>query len=202
MERTEAQMRIRTGTTAPTFRLSSIDGTELDLADLSGKPFLLSFFRFATCPFCNLRMHELVTRLRELDGALDIVAVFDSPIGHLREHAGRHRAPFPVLADPGGACYRAYGVERSLGGTVKGMFTRLPTLLRGLLVEGYLPLPIRGHPFTMPADFLIDRHGIVRTAYYGRDEGDHLPFDAIVAFADGEREDVPPLASVARPAGS
>jgi peroxiredoxin len=192
-------MRIHAGTTAPTFRLPSIDGTDLDLADLSGRPFLLSFFRFATCPFCNLRMHELVTRHGELGGALDLVAVFDSPIGHLREHAGRHRAPFPVLADPGGGCYRAYGVERSAVGTLRGMFTRLPTILRGMLVEGYLPLPIRGHPFTMPADFLVDRHGIIRTAYYGRDEGDHLPFEAIIKFAEAERDDLPAVAAAALP---
>lgn len=179
-------MRLRPGTTAPTLRLPAISGGNFDLASLSGRPFLLSFFRFATCPFCNLRMHELVTRLPDLNGALEMVAVFDSPLAHLQEHAGRHRPPFPVLADPDGACYRAYGVERSVGGTFKGMITRLPALMRGMFVNGYLPIPIRGNLFTMPADFLIDRHGIIRTAYYGKDEGDHLPFEAIKSFAAAE----------------
>jgi peroxiredoxin len=194
-------MRLRSGTTAPSFRLPAIDGTAFDVASLSGRPFLLSFFRFATCPFCNLRMHELVTRVPTLGGALEAVAVFDSPLDHLKKHAGRHRAPFPVLADPAGAAYRAYGVERSARGTLRGMVTRLPTLVRAMLVEGYLPIPIRGHPFTMPADFLVDRHGIIRTAYYGRDEGDHLPFRIVESFAETERGAPSPSAGTGHQGG-
>jgi hypothetical protein len=35
----------------------------------------------------------------------------------------------------------------------------------------------------MPADFLIDREGIIQVAYYGKDEGDHLPFDTVKSFS-------------------
>jgi hypothetical protein len=35
----------------------------------------------------------------------------------------------------------------------------------------------------MPAEFLVDREGAVAVAYYGTDEGDHLPFEEIVRFA-------------------
>ena len=34
----------------------------------------------------------------------------------------------------------------------------------------------------MPADFLIDAAGTIRVAYYGKDMGDHLSFDAVEAF--------------------
>jgi peroxiredoxin len=43
---------------------------------------------------------------------------------------------------------------------------------------------INGSMTTMPADFLIDASGAIRLAYYGRDEGDHPPFDAIKRFAN------------------
>ncbi len=176
-------MRLHSGSSVPPFRLPAIDGSEFDLRTTAGTRLFLAFFRFATCPFCNLRMHELVTRLPELGGACRVVAIFDSPVDHLREHAGRHEAPFPVLADPRHGTYRAYGVERSVGGTFRGMVTRLPTLLRGVLLRGYWPLPIRGDPFTMPAEFLIDRDGTIATAHYGQDEGDHLPFKVVRDFA-------------------
>ena len=38
----------------------------------------------------------------------------------------------------------------------------------------------------MPADFLIDEGRVIRTAYYGEDEGDHLPIERVKAFALGK----------------
>ena len=57
-------------------------------------PFMLSFFRFAACPFCNLRVHELVERFNEFGDDFTIVAVFDSPLDDLVRHTAKHRAPF------------------------------------------------------------------------------------------------------------
>jgi hypothetical protein len=36
---------------------------------------------------------------------------------------------------------------------------------------------------TMPADFLIDRGGIIQVAHYGKDEGDRLSFDTVKQFS-------------------
>jgi hypothetical protein len=52
-----------------------------------------------------------------------------------------------------------------------------------MLVKGYLPTTIQGRITTMPADFLVDEQGIIHTAYYGRDEGDHLPLARVLEFA-------------------
>ena len=35
-------------------------------------------------------------------------------------------------------------------------------------------------------NFLIDKDGIVQTAYYGKDEGDHLDFEKIKAFQNNK----------------
>lgn len=176
-------MRRVPGQRIGSLRLPAMDGTMFELDSLQGRRFMLSFMRFAACPFCNLRMHELVKRFGELDGRADIVAVFDSSPENLRRYAGRHAAPFPVLADEENIYYRQFGVERSVVGVVRGMVTRLPALLDAMVVKGYLPTAIKGHLTTMPADFLVDETGVIRTAYYGKDEGDHLPFDRLRAFA-------------------
>ncbi|MBK8172854.1 MAG: AhpC/TSA family protein [Sandaracinaceae bacterium] len=178
--------RLAPGDTAPALQLPAIDGRTFDVASLAGRPYLLSFFRFASCPFCNLRVHELVQRFSELGGRASIVAVFDSPLENLQRHAQRHAAPFPILADETGGAYRAYAIERSLSGTLMGMTRRAPTLLRAM-ARGYVPTSLKGSFITMPADFLIDEAGVVQTAYYGRDEGDHLAFDVAVRFSRGER---------------
>ncbi len=176
-------MRLTTGTPLIPFDLPAIDGTHFALDQVRGKPIMLSFFRFATCPFCNLRMHELVSRFDELGPAFGIVALFDSPLDHLREHAEGHEAPFPVLADPSRIVYRAYGIEHSKAGVLKGMLFRFPTLMKAMFGKGYFPTTMQGSITSMPADFLVDGDGIIRTAYYGSDEGDHLPFEQIKTFA-------------------
>lgn len=163
--------------------LKALDGSDFDLSSLQGTPYLLAFFRFASCPFCNLRMHELVQRKSELGERFTLVALFDSSLDNLREHAERHHAPFPVLADERRFYHALYGIEHSFSGMLKGMIFRMPTLLHALFVKGYVPLKIKGSMTGMPAEFLVDAHGIIRVAHYGKDEGDHLPFEQIRQFA-------------------
>ncbi len=174
-------MKLQAGDRAIPLTLPAIDGSQFSTASLTGKPYMLSFFRFASCPFCNMRVHQLVKRFNEFNNDFTIVAVFDSPLDNLQEHAADHRAPFAIVADETGGAYQSYAIERSILGVLKGMFTRLPTAIRGIC-KGYLPTTIKGKMTTMPANFLIDREGIVRVAHYGRDEGDHLPFEQLLAF--------------------
>ncbi|MFA7242665.1 MAG: peroxiredoxin-like family protein [Sulfuricellaceae bacterium] len=176
-------MKKNAGDKVSNIRLEALDGAVFDLSSLNGRPFMLSFFRFASCPFCNLRMHELVKRFEELGDKFTIVAIFDSAPDNLREHATRHHAPFPVLADAQGVYYTRYGIEHSAAGVLKGMIFRLPTLLYAMFAKGYLPQKINGSMTTMPADFLVDASGIIRVSYYGKDEGDHLSFEAVKKFA-------------------
>lgn len=175
-------MRKKSGEKANRICLPAIDGSSFDTESLNGRPFMLSFFRFASCPFCNLRVHELVSRFGEFGDNFTIVGIFDSPLDNLIKHADGHQAPFPILADESNRYYRDYGIEHSVSGMLKGMFFRMPILMKGML-KGYIPIVIKGSMTTMPADFLIDKDGIIRTAYYGKDEGDHLPFEQVKAFS-------------------
>ena len=175
-------MRRTPGAKATHIKLPAIDGTTFKTDSLDGKPFMLSFFRFASCPFCNLRVHELVKRFGEFGDDFTVVAVFDSPLDNLVRHAEGHKAPFPILADESNQYYKEYSIERSLSGVLKGMLLRMPTLIKGMLT-GYVPTTIKGSMTTMPADFLIDKNGVIQMAYYGSDEGDHLPFEQVKAFS-------------------
>ncbi len=176
-------MRIMTGSKIKHIRLPDIDGSIFDSESIKGKPIMLSFFRFASCPFCNLRVSELVRRFDEFSDDFTIIAIFDSPLDNLTRHTEAHKAPFPILADEGNKYYKEYGIEYSFIGMLKGMFFRMPTLIKGMF-KGYIPLIIKGSMTTMPADFLIDREGNIKTAHYGKDEGDHLSFNEIKAFAN------------------
>jgi peroxiredoxin len=102
---------------------------------------------------------------------------------NLRKHAEKHQAPFPILADEKNVFYKEYGIEHSVAGMFMGMLGRMPALLRAMFVKGYLPLVIKGSLTIMPADFLVDEDGVIQNAYYGKDEGDHLPFEQVKAFS-------------------
>lgn len=175
-------MRLKSGIKAKDIILPSIDGAMFNIESLIGRPFMLSFLRFASCPFCNLRINELVKRFDELGNEFTIVAVFDSPLDNLTRHAEGHKAPFPILADVSNKSYIEYGIEHSVLGVLKGMIFRMPKLLKGMS-KGYIPNTLKGSITTMPPDFLIDRNGIIQMVYYGKDEGDHLRFDRVKEFS-------------------
>ncbi len=175
-------MKIQAGEKIRPIHLPAIDGSTFDLSNLAGRPFMLSFFRFASCPFCNMRIHYLVKHFEEFGDDFAVVAIFDSSLDNLRKYTAGHKAPFPILADEQNTYYRAYGIEHSVAGMLKGMVTRMPILLRGLL-RGHIPWTIKGSMTTMPADFLVGPDGVVAIAHYGQDDGDHLPIGQVKQFA-------------------
>lgn len=176
-------MRLQPGHAAPTMSLPAIDETTFSTSSLKGRRYLVSFFRYAGCPFCNLRLHELVSRHAELPEKFGVVCVFDSPMHDLLRYAPRHTPPFPVLADATNTYYRAYGIEHSMNAALKGAFTHFGTAAKAVFRHGYIPWTIKGRVSTLPADFLVDEQGIIRVAHYAKDEMDRLPFAEIKRFA-------------------
>jgi thioredoxin-dependent peroxiredoxin len=176
-------MRYKKGDKISDVKLPAISGITVNTADFRGQRYMLSFFRFAGCPFCNLRMHELTKRFKELGDDFTIVAVFDSPLDNLQKYSSQHQAPFHVLADEKNNYYRQYDIRQSFIGLLRGAVTRLPVVLYAVVVKRYLPLAIKGKLATMPADFLVDEQGIIQRAHYGHDPGDHVDFEQVKAFA-------------------
>lgn len=171
----------------------------LDLVDIHGQPImtnsrgrltLLSFFRDAACPFCNFRIYELTNQHATLVArGLDIVAVFSASQAEVLRFAGHRPRPFQLAADPTSSAHEIYGIERSLWRKLKAIVTRVPTLLKGMRLVGLAGLNTSN---LMPADFLIDEHGRIVEAYYGRDAGDRIPLERV--------EQLLPLARVRRTA--
>ena len=56
-------MKLKSGDKIDELTLSSIDGSKFEIKNISNKRALVTFYRFASCPFCNLRINEIVRRL-------------------------------------------------------------------------------------------------------------------------------------------
>ncbi len=92
-------MKIQVGDKLDPILLPRLDGASFTTESLIGKRHLITFYRFASCPLCNLRIHDLIERQKELGEKFEIVAIFHSSAKNLHTYTNRHKAPFPILAD-------------------------------------------------------------------------------------------------------
>ncbi|MBD3821443.1 MAG: AhpC/TSA family protein [Thiotrichales bacterium] len=172
-------MRLQEQTTAPNFSAITLEHELFDLTTPRTKPLLLAFFRYASCPLCNLRVHELIQNFDELKDQLDIVAVFQSPEDKIRQYVGTQAIPFPVLPDPQKKLYHLYGVESSWVGFAKAWTIKIRQVFQAVIRKHFLPGTIEGEIHRIPADFIIDTNNLIVQAYYGKDIGDHIPLNDI-----------------------
>lgn len=174
--------RVTVGSIAPELDTVDIFGEPVRLDARRGRRVMLSFYRFAACPFCNLRVHRLRQVQPELAArGLDMIAVFHSPREVILQNVARQEAPFPIVADPDMSLYARYGIERSKAAMVRAALTRPHQALEAM-ARGFVPRDAEGRLDVVPADFLLDEASVVRVAYYGRDIGDHLPLSRVEAF--------------------
>jgi peroxiredoxin len=173
-------MKLVPGNRAP-FSTVDVLGLPVSLEQFRGRPLLLMFFRYASCPMCNLRLHDFAKEYPRLQAGkgLAAVAFFHSSAEAIKRHAGRRDHVFPIVADPDLEIYLAFGVETSWARFLTSMV--LPTFY-------YDWIRSMRHGFwggadarmaTMPADFLVGPDGRLRLVHYGNDIGDHLSLTEI-----------------------
>ena len=174
--------RLNTGEKAPSFKTRDWQGKSIELLDTHPGKTLLSFFRYASCPLCNLRVHELIREQgRFSEAGIRILAVFQSPAERIAHYVGQQSPPFPLIPDPDLKLYRLYGVETSWWGVVRTWTVGLPQVFKAVFANGYLPGRVENEVNRIPADFLIASDGQLIDVYYGRDIGDHIPLERIFA---------------------
>ena len=192
-------MRLTLGSPAPDFSAESIGGRCVSLEQLRGRPLLLKFYRFATCPVCNLHMHRFIMEHRMVsDAGLTTIVFYHSPADKLAD-AQDSATPFDLIPDLEKTIFRAYGVERGLRGLIS------PTVMREYvkaLAAGFSPglLTSDGGITGNPADFLIDASGRVVFAHYGKHYADSLEAADVVAAWGAVQHKVPtPNANIVIP---
>jgi peroxiredoxin len=197
-------MRLLVGQKAPQFDVLDVDGRHITLQDYRGVFLLLSFYRFAGCPICNVRLWQLARKSSEyLRKGLHLVAVIDSRVERVDHTLDRDLYPFPLIAGLGSDLFDRYGVESSVFRSVKGLLARPGTLLQARSKDFSSWIPHRhvdGGFGRLPADFLIDPGGRIILSYYGQDLGDFLPAAQVDLFLRSRSPlyTAPSLASVRR----
>jgi len=175
-------MRLTKNSTAPNFSNLDLDNIAFQLSNPRKKLLLLAFFRYASCPLCNLRVHELIKNYPFLKDRLEIIAVFQSPANKIKQYVGKQAIPFSIIPDPERKLYQLYQVENSWLGFGKAWTIKIAQVFDAVLTHKYLPGSIEGEINRIPADFIIDTDNKIIEAYYGNDIGDHLPLADILSL--------------------
>jgi peroxiredoxin len=168
-------MNLAPGDPAVPFSTVDVDGHPVSLEQFRGKPVLLMFFRYASCPMCNLRLHDFAQEYPRLHAnGLAAVAFFHSSARAIKRNAGRRDYFFPLVPDPKQEIYRDFGVKTSWAGLLKSMV--LPSFYSDWIRSmrhgfwGGADLQMA----KMPADFLVGPDGRLLLVHYGNSIGDHL----------------------------
>ena len=77
--------KLEIGANAPDLSLPAIDGSTFKMSDYVGKEVILTFFRFSSCPLCNIRIHRIIKRWNEFPDDTVMVGVFDAKIDDLKK---------------------------------------------------------------------------------------------------------------------
>ncbi len=168
---------------AISFRQNDYLGNTINLEDYKGKKLLLSFFRGASCPFCNLRIHQLINQYSEFEKqGIRIIVFFAAHNEEIVQFAGKQKAPFPIIPDPHLEVYKKYGIEKSSLGMIKAMLN--PLKMMKVMFSGFFNMKsIKDKPI-IPSDFLINENQIIYRVYNGRDFGDHIPITDILEWKE------------------
>ena len=175
-------MRLKAGDSSIDFEILDYKGNVLKLSDYKDKKILLSFYRYASCPLCNLRIHNMIQKYPDYySKGLEVFAFFESPKESMVESVGKQDPPFRLIPDPDRKIYKLYRVEKSVWKYILGL---LNTKLFRAALLGFKVGKIstmENDKTMVPADFLIE-NGIIKAAYYGKDISDHISFETIESF--------------------
>ncbi len=167
---------IEIGEAAPAFSAPSAVGEVVSLDDrLASGPVVLSFYRGAWCPICNIELRALQESLpdiRSLGGSL--IAVNPQSPDDSLSFAEKHGLGFDVVSDIDQAIATAYRIRFTLSDELQGFYEQVGMSLTAINADGSWDLPV-------PATFVIDAHGIVRARHVDPDYQKRMEPSAILA---------------------
>ena len=164
------------GDKIPVFELVNFDGVLLNICDeLDKNHIVLSFYRGAWCPFCNLEIQMLQSRIDEIRGlGANIVAISPQSPDYSILFKARHHIQFPVLSDTGNEVARLFGLEYDMPPEACDILQHeLGLDFTEYNADSSEILPV-------PATYVVARTGVVRHAFINPDYTQRLDPDVII----------------------
>jgi len=166
---------LKVGAAAPDFDLPELAGGRVRLADvLQQCPVVLSFYRGAWCPYCNLEMQALQKALPGIKAAGGkLITIAPEIPAHAGEIRDKGNLTFPLLHDRDNAVARQYGLVFTLPDTLRPIYENFGIDLADSQGNDAFELP-------MPATYIIRQDGIVAHAFVNADYTQRMEPDMII----------------------
>lgn len=169
-----ADQSLHKGDTAPDFTLPDVDGRPVQLSALLQKgSVVLSFYRGAWCPYCNLQLRAYQAVLPEIQklGAT-LVAISPQVPDASRVMVDKADLNFPVLSDVGNTVAQNYRLVFVLPEILRPHTAKLPEYNGDQSWE--LPLP---------GTFVVGTDGVIQLAFVNADYTQRLePADILLSL--------------------
>jgi peroxiredoxin len=156
---------LQVGDRAPNFELPNARGETVSLSALLAQgPVVLTFYRGAWCPYCNLQLRGLTQSMPAIRAAGgQLVAVTPQTPDRSLAQVEKDGHPFEILSDLDSAVMRAYGLYFEVPEALSDLYRRN---FRLDLAEYNCP---GRHVLPVPGTYVIDHNGVVRFAYADTD---------------------------------
>ncbi len=147
---------VKVGETAPDFDLPELSGSHLSLSTLlHDGPVVISFYRGAWCPYCNLEMQALQKALPEIEAAGGrLIAIAPETAEHAGEIRDKGNLTFPILQDSDNIVATAYGLVFTLPESLREVYQSFGIDLAESQGNDHFELP-------MPATYIVGPDGQV-----------------------------------------
>jgi len=170
-----AEKSINKDRTFPAFNLPN-ENNELRSLDnfLCNGPLVVSFYRGAWCPYCNLEINALQKSLPDIISAGgQLVAVSPQTPDKSVDQVSASQLSFEVLSDVGNKLAKDCGLVFTLPEALRPIYETWQIDIPGFNGDSSFELPI-------PATFIIDTDGIIRYAFADMDYTKRLEPNIII----------------------
>ncbi|WP_088832590.1 peroxiredoxin-like family protein [Paenibacillus tyrfis] len=152
------------GTQAPDFTLIDHAGNKITLSAETAKgPVVLTFYRGAWCPFCNLQLLAYQRIWNDLQAAgAQLIAVSPQTPDQSILLNEKHRFSFPILSDVHNQTAEKYNLKFRMPDHLHDIYRSLGITLDAFNGDHSWELPV-------PATFVIDKARIIRAAQVDAD---------------------------------
>jgi peroxiredoxin len=160
----QADRSLTVGARAPRFSLPSATGHTVTLEGLLAEgPVVLTFYRGAWCPYCNIALRALQQHHDAIAArGARLVAISPQIPDESLTLTEKHQLTFDVLSDLGSDTAKQYGLAFDLPDDLAAVYDQF----------GFDLQRVNGrHPRTlpMPATYVLDRDGTIRWAFVDTD---------------------------------
>jgi peroxiredoxin len=170
-----AEKSLNKGKSFPDFELPNADNKALTLNDLlTDGPLVISFYRGAWCPYCNLELNALQQRLPEITAAGgQLIAISPQVPDKSADQVSSSRLTFEVLSDVGNKLAKQCGLVFTLPESLRPIYDAWQLDIPGHNADDSFELP-------MPATYIIGTDGIIHYAFVDMDYTKRLEPDIII----------------------